>query len=49
MNIFKEEKPKSKLVIGNLSIMFTKKFNWFHRLMLKLVFGLNVENIKEMK
>lgn len=40
-------KNKSKLVLGNFDIYFDKKFNWFNRLMLKLVFGLNIENVKD--
>jgi hypothetical protein len=36
---------KSELVIGNIYIRFTKKFNWFQRFMLKIVFGLNIYNI----
>ena len=35
---------KSELVVGNISVRFTKKFNWFNRLMLKLVFGLEIKN-----
>ena len=34
---------KSKLVIGNITVRFTKKFNWFNRLMIRLVFGLKIE------
>lgn len=47
-NNFPEGVPiyKSKLIIGNITIRFTKKFNWFNRFMLKLIFGLNVKNIK---
>lgn len=40
------ETYKSKIIIGNFTIMLTKKFNWFNRLMLKLIFGLKVKNIK---
>ena len=38
---------KSKIVIGNFTIFLTKKFNWFNRLMMKLVFGLNIEKVSE--
>ena len=38
---------KSKIVVGNITIMLEKKFNWFNRLMFKLVFGIKIENIKE--
>lgn len=40
-------KPKSKIILGNLEIHITKKFNWFNRLMLRLVFGLDIKNVKE--
>jgi hypothetical protein len=40
-----KEGYKSELRIGNIHIRFTKKFNWFQRLMLKWVFGLNIYNI----
>jgi len=45
----KEEKYKSIFTIGNMRIRNTKRFNWFHRLMLKLVFGIKIENLKEIK
>lgn len=41
------ENSKSILKIGNMKIYNTKKFNWFNRLMFKLVFGIKIENIKE--
>ena len=34
---------KSKLVVGNITVRFTKKFNWFNRLMIRLIFGLKIE------
>ena len=44
--IFKpDDEFKSELVIGNVIVHFIKSFNWFNRLMLKLVFGLNIHNI----
>lgn len=36
---------KSELVIGNITVRFTKRFNLFHRIMLKLIFGLKIKNI----
>ena len=36
---------KSELKVGNIYIRFTKKFNWFQRLMLRWVFGLDIYNI----
>ncbi len=40
---------KSILEIGNIKIYNIKKFNWFHRLMIKLVFGIKIKNIKRCK
>lgn len=40
-----KEGYKSELKVGNIYIRFTKKFNWFQRLMLRWVFGLNIYNI----
>lgn len=41
------DNSKSTLEIGNIKIYNIKKFNWFNRLMFKLVFGIKIENIKE--
>lgn len=38
-----ESDYKSKLVVGNITVRLTKKFNWFNRLMIRLVFGLKIE------
>ena len=38
---------KSKLNFGGVVIFFTKKFNWFNRLMLRLVFGLKIEKVDD--
>lgn len=38
---------KSKLNFGGVYIFFTKKFNWFNRLMLRLVFGLKIEKVDD--
>ena len=43
---YNQEYPKSKLTVAQMTIYFYKKFNWFNRLMLRLIFGLKVENIK---
>lgn len=40
-------KIKSHLKVGNLTIHNTHHFNWFHRMMWKLFFGFEIENIKE--
>ena len=37
---------KSMLEIGNIKIYNTKKFNWLHRKMFKIFFGIKIENIK---
>ena len=36
----------SKLDLGGTLVMLKKKYNWFHRLMIRLVFGLKIERIK---
>lgn len=38
---------KSHIKIGNLTIHNTHHFNWFHRMMWKLFFGFEIENLKE--
>lgn len=43
----KQEKPKSRGIIGNITIYFTKSFNWIQRKMWKLCFGLEIENLGE--
>lgn len=42
-------KYKSRIVFGNLTIMLEKKINWFHRLMIRLIFGIKVEKVGEDK
>ena len=37
--------PQSKIIIGDMEIFITKKFNWFNRLMIRLVFGFKVERM----
>ena len=37
---------KSILEIGNIKVYNIKKFNWFNRLMFKLVFGIKIKKIK---
>ena len=46
VEVKREPMPKSKLIIGNFTIYFDKNFNWFNRLMIRLVFGLNIQKIK---
>ena len=43
----KSPEYKSKLNFGGIYIFFTKKFNWFNRLMLRLVFGLKIEKVED--
>ena len=40
-------KIKSHFKIGNVIIHNTNLFNWFHRMMWKLFFGVEIENLKE--
>lgn len=46
VNVWEEPQYKAKLQIGNLQFMSVKKFNWFKRFMLKVIFGIEVENLK---
>lgn len=41
-----EPKPKSKVVIGNITIYYDKKFNWIQRKMWKICFGLEITNLE---
>ena len=41
----KKEEYKSKIVIGNFTFFLTKKFNLFNKLMMKLIFGLDIERV----
>lgn len=41
------QKPKSRGIIGNITIDFNKKFNWLQRKMWKVCFGLAITNLKE--
>ena len=38
---------KSIFEIGNIKIYNIKRFNWFNRLMFKLVFGIKIKKIKD--
>ena len=42
-----EPKPKSKLLVGDMTIYNTKHFNWLNRIMFKIFFGVTIKNIKE--
>lgn len=37
---------KSKIIIGNLTIFNTKKFNWLQRKMFKIFFGIEINNLE---
>lgn len=37
-------KIKSEMNVGNLTIMNTKHFNWFHKLMFKICFGIDIKD-----
>lgn len=47
INSFTPVKYKSKIVYGNINIMLEKHINWFHRLMIRLIFGIKVEKVDE--
>ena len=42
-----EQIAKSEGKIGNITIIFTKSFNWIQRFMWKVCFGLEIKNLKE--
>ena len=44
-NELNEETYKSSLILGHITINLTQNFNWFQRLMIKLIFGFKVERI----
>ena len=44
---FKMPNPKSRMTIGDLVIMNTKHFSWFHKLMWRIILGIKIEDIKE--
>ena len=43
----KQEMPKQQIKIYNYTIYLYKKFNWFHRLMVRLFFGIKIEGISD--
>lgn len=43
----KPENPKSKTIIGNITIYFPKTFNWLQRKMWKVCFGLEIINLED--
>lgn len=45
--VFEQPKYKSKIIIGNNIIYNTHKFNWFNRIMIRLVFGFKIEKANE--
>lgn len=45
VDVKSERDYRSKIELGNITIFVTKKFNWFNRLMLRLVFGLKIEGV----
>lgn len=47
--LYREPEPKSKLLVGNMTIFNTKHFNWLNRIMFKIFFGITIKNIKENK
>lgn len=45
----KTRKYKSIITLGDINVYQTKKFNWFHKLTLRLIFGLKIQDYKEVK
>lgn len=41
-----KEHYETKIIIGNFIVMIDKKFNWFHRLMVKLLLGFDMKRVK---
>jgi len=39
--------PKSKVIISNMEIYLEKKFNWFNKLIIKWLLGLEVKNLDD--
>lgn len=44
-NELNEKTYKSSLIIGHITINLVQSFNWFQRLMIKLIFGFKIERI----
>ena len=44
-NKLNEKTYKSSLILGNITINLTQSFNWFQRLLIKLIFGFKIERI----
>lgn len=40
-----EKEYKSKMIVGNVTMFCTKRFNWFQRKMLNIFFGFEVSNL----
>jgi hypothetical protein len=38
---------KSRMIIGDITVMNQKHFNWFHKLMRRIILGIKIEDIKE--
>ena len=41
----KDEIPKQQIKMTCYTIYLYEKFNWFHRLMVKILLGLKIENV----
>ena len=37
---------KSKIIVGNIIVYSTKKFNWFRKLMYKAVFDIDIKDLR---
>lgn len=47
VGVYKEPTYRSEIKVGNMTIYNEKKFSWFNRFMMKLVFGWEVKNYKK--
>ena len=47
LNVIEPPKYKNKIVLEGMTIYLEHSFNWFNRLMLRLIFGLNIEKVKD--
>lgn len=46
-NTYIPKEYKTKIIVGDVTVMLTKRFNWFQKRMLNVFFGFEVEDIKE--
>lgn len=44
--IFKQPEYKSKMMVGNITIMQEKHFNWLNKIMWRLLLGIKIEDVE---